>query len=110
MKFVLLATAITVLNTVTASACPWAGGSFRGEEADFQTYFTVNADCTEMSFESSGNDGIQAQDVAQNFALATADHGWVADINGVDATLAKGGYFVDFIGEGLNTRVHMKPD
>lgn len=109
MRFALFASALAVLGATGASACPWAGGSFRGEEKNFQAHFTVNSECTEMRFGSSGNAGIQAQDEPQNFALAEEKHGWVADINGVDATLAKNGGFVNFIGKGINIRVHMRP-
>lgn len=106
----LLAVAVIVLPlTAAAEECRWADGSYRGEEGNFEARFTVNADCSQMEFESSGNEGIQAQDVPQSFPLTLEEHGWVADINGVDATLAKNGDFVDFIGEGINTRLEMRP-
>lgn len=109
MKLFLTLGLVLVPVASMAEDCRWAGGSFRGEDAGFQAEFEVNTDCTEMTFQSSGNAGVQAQDVPQTFALSLENHGWVADINGVDATLAKDGDFVDFIGEGINTRLQMRP-
>ncbi|MBK0326839.1 hypothetical protein I5535_05970 [Rhodobacteraceae bacterium F11138] len=104
----LLALAILAAPTVSMAAdCHWAGGTYRGEEGSFQAEFSVNEDCTKMNFQSSGNTGIQQQDVPQEFALSMGKHGWVSDINGVTATLGKKGNFVDFMGEGVNTRLQV---
>ncbi|MDK3071927.1 hypothetical protein QO034_02280 [Sedimentitalea sp. JM2-8] len=109
MKFVLTLGLILGPATAMAEDCRWAGGSFRGEDGGFQAQFEVNADCTEMTFQSSGNAGIQAQDVPQTFSLSPEGHGWVADINGVNATLAKDGNYVNFIGKGIDTRLQTRP-
>lgn len=109
MKALLVLAALVIPAVAAAEDCHWAGGSFHGEKVDFQAHFTVNADCTDMVFESSGSYGIQEQDVPQTFALVNNKHGWVADINGVDATLARQGTFVNFVGKGINTRVQMRP-
>lgn len=104
--------AIALLAIPVASAaedCPWSGGEFRGQEGPFRAHFTVNAACSEMNFESVGNTGIQEPDVMQSFALAEEKHGWVADINGVNATLANHGGYVNFMGEGTNLRLQVRP-
>ncbi|MDU9002689.1 hypothetical protein [Sedimentitalea todarodis] len=93
-----------------AQDCHWSGGTYSGEKANFQARFSVNEDCTEMNFESSGNTGIQAEDVPETFALTEEKHGWVANINGVTATLGSKGNFVNFIGEGVNVRLQVHSD
>jgi hypothetical protein len=90
-----------------AQDCHWSGGEFEGQKANFQARFAVNEACTEMRFQSSGNAGIQAQDEPETFALTRGDHGWLADIHGVEATLAANGNFVNFIGEGVNVRLQV---
>ncbi|WP_424986079.1 hypothetical protein [Microbulbifer sp. S227A] len=107
MKYMLAMAVLAAPIAASAQDCHWSGGSFGGEEGNFQARFSVNEACTEMTFESSGNTGIQAQDVPQAFALTAGDHGWVADINGVTATLGKRGNFVNFLGEGVNTRLQV---
>ncbi|MEP3332981.1 hypothetical protein [Sedimentitalea sp.] len=107
-----IALALTVITLPIASAaqdCRWAGGSYRGQEMPFEAQIEVNADCTEMTMKSSGSDGIQQTDVAQTFPLTDGRHGWVADVNGVNATFAKDGDFVTFFGEGIDVRLQMRP-
>jgi hypothetical protein len=107
MKHVLAAALILFPAAGMAQDCRWAGGSYRGQEGPFQARIQVNADCTELTMQSSGNDGIQPEDEPQTFALSDEGSGWVADVNGVKATLAKDGDFVTFFGEGLDTRMEM---
>ncbi|MDU9002690.1 hypothetical protein [Sedimentitalea todarodis] len=109
MKYFLTLAIIALPVVSAAQDCRWAGGSYRGQELPFEVQIQVNADCTEVTMKSSGNDGIQPTDVAQTFPLTDGKHGWVADVNGVNATLAKDGDFVTFFGEGLDLRLQMRP-
>ncbi|MEY8830652.1 hypothetical protein AB9K34_19955 [Sedimentitalea sp. XS_ASV28] len=111
MKYsVLLGFAVAALPISSAAQdCRWSGGSYRGQEMSFEVRIDVNADCTEMTMTSSGNDGVQPTDAAQTFPLSDGKHGWVADVNGVNATLAKDDDFVTFFGEGIDVRVEMHP-
>lgn len=90
-----------------ASTCPWAGGSYSGDERVYglKIAFTVNDACTEMSFQSSGNAGFQPVDTPQTFALSPRHNHWEADINGARATFASGGNWVEFFANGNNVRV-----
>ncbi|MEO9782542.1 MAG: hypothetical protein ABJH07_12265 [Sedimentitalea sp.] len=111
MKKTLFALALIALPvSAMAQDCHWSGGTYSGEEGSFQARFSVNEACTEMNFESSGNTGIQAQDVPQTFALTDEEDGWVADINGVTATLGQRGNFVNFMGEGVNLRLQVRAE
>ena len=110
MKALLALAVFAIPAAAAADDCHWSGGTFSGEDGNFQAHFSVNDACTEMNFESSGNTGLQAQDVPQTFALTQEKHGWVADINGVTATLGERGNFVNFMGEGVNIRLQVHAD
>lgn len=108
MKALLALALLALPVSLSAQECRWSGGSFEGDKVDFQARFSVDAGCTEMTFESSGNAGFQAQDVPETFTLTPGEHGWSADIHGVEATLANTGDFVNFIGEGVNLRLQTR--
>lgn len=109
MKALLSLALLALPLSAAADDCRWSDGSFHGDEGGFQVKFAVNAACSEVSFQSSGNTGLQEQDTPETFALTEANHGWTADIHGVEATFANHGEFVDFIGKGINTRLHVRP-
>ena len=90
-----------------ASACPWAGGAYSGDERAYglKIAFTVNDACSEMSFQSSGNAGFQPVDTPQTFALTPRHNHWEADINGARATFSPDGKWVEFFANGNNVRV-----
>ena len=108
MKHIIAPALFALCAASAATACPWAGGTFSGNDLNFQAEFSVNADCTEMVFQSSGNAGFQKTDVPETFALSPSRHGWEADIHGVTATLLSGGKLVDFVGSGVNKRLHVE--
>ena len=103
----ILATAV-IFIAGTATACPWAGGTYSGNEMNFKTEFTVNADCTELDFQSSGSAGFQQADTPETFALSLTKKGWEADIHGVNTILTDKGKWVQFIGPGFNRRLSVK--
>jgi len=108
LKYIAILGAITVISATGAAACPWAGGSYKGNEMGFRTEFSVNANCTEMVFQSSGSAGFQAADTPETFALSAAGKGWQADIHGVETTLTDGGKWVHFNGPGINRELHVE--
>lgn len=110
MKSLLALAVLVIPAAAVAEDCHWSGGTYSGEKANFQAHFTVNEDCTEMDFESSGNTGLQSEDVPQTVSLTEEEHGWVADINGVTATLGSRGNFVNFMGQGVNIRLQVHSD
>lgn len=104
MKPILLS-AIAALLATGAAACPWAGVSQKGTHQNLQFEFTMNEDCSEVVFQSTGNAGFQPADTPETFAVAPTEEGWAADINSVTTTFLKDGRWIDFIGSGVNLRV-----
>jgi hypothetical protein len=100
-------TAAAILGATSVAACPWAGGTYKGDEAQFRTQFTVNTGCTEMVFQSSGSAGFQQADTPETFTLSATEKGWMANISGVDSTLLSNGIQVEFIGPGFNKRLRV---
>lgn len=105
MKHLAIIAAVTIFSANAATACPWAGGIYKGNELNFRTEFTVNADCTEIVFQSSGSAGFQKADTPETFALGVTDKGWETDIHGVNTILVDKGSRVHFIGPGFNRRL-----
>ncbi len=107
MKRLSILTGAAILAASSVAACPWAGGTYEGEEIQFETEFTVNAGCTEMVFQSSGSAGFQQADTPETAALTATADGWTASIAGVDITLLANGKQVEFIGPGVNRRLQV---
>jgi hypothetical protein len=108
MKRLSIFTAAAILvGASSVAACPWAGGTYKGDDQQFRTQFTVNAGCTEMVFQSSGSAGFQKADTPETVALSPTDAGWEATISGVKSTLLSNGKQVEFIGPGVNKRLRV---
>lgn len=104
---IILTTGIAILcTTAGAFACPWAGGSYEGKELGFSTAFSVNESCSEIVMQTTGSTGFQKDDVPETFALAAKGDTWIADINGLGATLLKDGKDIKFQGNGFARVVH----
>ena len=109
MKQILTFAAISLLASTTAGlACPWAGGTYSGKEGSFRTEFSINDDCTLLTFESSGSAGFQPVDTPETFPLTESKHGWETEIHGVTATFLTKGKNVNFVGAGVNHRIHVE--
>jgi hypothetical protein len=100
VKHLSVAGAFLVVSATAAAACPWGGGTYKGNEANFRTEFTVSADCAEMVFQSSGSAGFQEADTPATFALTEAKQGWQTEIHGVQTTLKDDGKWIRFVGPG----------
>lgn len=107
MKHIAILSAAVLFSASAAAACPWAGGIYKGNELGFRTDFSVNAECTEMVFESSGSAGFQENDKPESFALTATSKGWETDIHSVDTTLTADGKWVHFNGPGVNRELHV---
>jgi len=107
LKHLSILGAAAVFSATSAVACPWAGGTYSGNELNFRTTFTVNSECSEMVFQSSGSAGFQQADKPETFALNATDKGWVTDISGVKTTLIPNGKRIEFIGPGVNRRLRV---
>ncbi len=107
MKRLSIFTGAAILAASSVAACPWAGGTYSGNEQQFETEFTVNADCTEMVFQSSGSAGFQQADTPETVALAATDKGWTSTFPKGTITLLADGKQVEFIGPGVNGRVQV---
>lgn len=107
MKHLPVLAVAAILCASSVAACPWAGGTYKGKEGNFTTSFTVNADCTEMVFQSSGSAGFQQADTPETFVLAATDKGWQTEIHGVKTTLVANGKRIEFIGPGVNARLRV---
>ncbi|WP_146344802.1 hypothetical protein [Falsiphaeobacter marinintestinus] len=98
-----------VASTAGAMACPWAGGTFEGNNNQVTVEFTVNADCTMVSFQSTGSAGFQPPDTPEDFAMVPGKYGWDSEMHGVTTTFQTKGKIVDFNGPGVTTRLHVDP-
>lgn len=107
MKRLSIFTAAAILAASSVAACPWAGGTYKGNDMQFRTAFTVNDGCTEMVFQSSGSAGFQQADTPETIALSATDKGWEASLASVDITLLPNGKQVEFIGPGINKRLRV---
>jgi hypothetical protein len=110
MRYLSLASAILVLGATAAAAedCPWAGGSYKGDDLNFKTEFTVNDDCTEINLQSSGSAGFQAADTPATRPLVMTDGTWVGEGGDVKVTLESDGHWVAFDAPGVvNKRIRV---
>jgi len=107
MKQLFFLGAAAIFGATSVAACPWAGGTYKGNEMNFRTTFTVNSDCSEMVFQSSGSAGFQQADTPETFTLSATDKGWVTEIHGVKTTLIPNGKRIEFIGPGVNRRLRV---
>lgn len=108
MKYFAIVGAVTLLSASAAAACPWAGGIYKGNEMNFRTEFSVNGECTEMVFQSSGSAGFQQADTPETFALSATGKGWETNIHSVKTTLDSEGKWVRFNGPGVNRELFVK--
>lgn len=108
MKLIVTAGLAVLCTTAGAIACPWAGGTYSGKELGFSTEFAVNDACTEIEMKTTGSSGFQNDDVPETFPLAADGDTWVADINGLGATLRPDGKDVSFQGNGISRILHTK--
>lgn len=110
MKALISATALFLCaSTAQAEDCPWAGGTFKGDDNQVTVEFTVNSDCTMVTFQSTGSAGWQAQDVPEDFSMAPGKHGWVSEMSEITTTFLTKGHIVDFNGPGVTKRLHVNP-
>ena len=107
MKQLFFLGAAAIISATSVAACPWADGTYKGNEMNFRTTFTVNSDCSEMVFQSSGSAGFQQADTPETFTLSATDKGWVTEIHGVKTTLIPNGKRIEFIGPGVNRRLRV---
>jgi len=108
LKHLSILGAAAIFGATSAAACPWAGGTYSGNELNFRTTFTVNSECTEMVFQSSGSAGFQQADTPETFTLTATDKGWTTDIHEIKTTLIPNGKRIEFIGPGVNRRLSVK--
>ena len=50
MKQLFFLGAAAIFGATSVAACPWSGGTYKGNEMNFRTTFTVSSDCSEMVF------------------------------------------------------------
>jgi hypothetical protein len=105
LKYLAIIAAVTIFGATSATACQWAGGTYKGNELNFRTEFSVNADCTEMVFQSSGSAGFQKADTPETFKLVATKKGWETEIHSVNTILDNKDSWVQFIGPGVNKRL-----
>ena len=79
-----LCAALAALPAVSASACPWAGGSYTFKEHGVYGTFTVNGGCTEIVW-SRLSDGPETQ------PLEKSKNGWSANMNKAKVELMENG-------------------
>ena len=107
MKIFPVAIVAFIAGAGAAAACPYAGSTYTGEDVNrgLQIEFTVNDDCSQMSFQSVGNAGFQPVDTPQSFPISARHKHWESDINGARMTLSPSGKWVEFFANGNNVRV-----
>ena len=105
LRPLLLATLLSA-GTV-ASACPWSGGTYTGDDKPrgLKIQFSVNAECTQVTMQSEGNTGFQPINTPQDFPMTMRHKHWEADFNGARATFDSKGKWVEFFANGNNVRV-----
>lgn len=109
MKVLPIVTVMAAVGAGSAVACPWSGGSYEGIDHGLEIKFTVNAACSEITLQSSGNTGFQPIDQPQVFGLAADGKEWKADINGAGMVLSDDAQWVKFMANGNDIHVDVRP-
>ncbi|KUJ80839.1 hypothetical protein AVO45_07365 [Ruegeria marisrubri] len=76
-----------------AQDCPWAGGEYEFKEHGVYGDFTVNADCTELTW-------TRLSDSPETSALTRTKNGWEGELSKADFELLDSGKFLRITGTG----------
>lgn len=104
MKLGVFVGGIALITATSSLACPWAGGSYYGKEQQFRTDFSVNGDCSEIEFTSSGSAGFQDADKVAKVPMVRTGSTWVAKGGEVTLTLEDDGKWITFDAPGVVNR------
>ncbi len=95
-SLLLLATLGAGLATGPAFAqatCPWAGGEYSFNEHGIYGDFTVNADCSELTWSRLSDD-------PETSALVRSENGWKGSLTKADFELLNNGHNLRITGDG----------
>ena len=96
-----LSLALAVQPALSATACPWAGGSYSFRESGVYGELSVNGNCTEMRWKRLKEPEITT--------LKRTRAGWKGKLKRVDVELLENGRSLRIFDTGVMRQVSVKP-
>ncbi|MFC3615812.1 hypothetical protein ACFORG_18840 [Lutimaribacter marinistellae] len=93
LLFATIGVALAAGPALAQSACPWAGGQYEFKEHGIYGDFTVNADCSQMTWS-------RLSDEPETSAMVRSKNGWEGSLDKADFELLDDGTHLRITGNG----------